>query len=394
MRKSPLVALFSAALMSSCSSVLVEDSPSFLDDANFLSEHADGQLVISGTGGYVFTPSLQGRVMISAVDLSEPSQGFLNYDVVKSPPEETPFTNYGGEDRFWIGPEGSANSFYFDPGDEMDLDHWRLPAELDSGAFHATTSASRMERRMTLSNRNGQTFHLRIERSIETPTQAEVEELVGALPKNAKWTAFRSVNTVYNDGNEAWTQETGLPCIWTLGMFKPAPNSLAVLPFRTDSTDPDQGPPVRTEYFGELDDDRFRIENGFALFRIDAKYKSKVGIYRNRAKNVMAAFNPDTRVLTVVQFSAVVPKAPYVNERWVTDVDPYYGDVINSYNHDGPEQFFELESSSPGLELEPGKKHTHVSTTCHFRFETDAQLADAVWQALGLDWAKVEAAWF
>jgi hypothetical protein len=394
MCNSRTVALFCAALMSSCSSVLVEDSPSFLDDAGFLAKHADGQLVISGTGGYVYTPSLQGRVMISAVDLSEPSQGFLNYDEVQAPTEGTAFTNYGGEDRFWIGPEGSEYSFYFDPKSEMDRDLWRVPTDLNNGPFHSTSSANRMERRLTLNNMQGNRFDLRVERSIETPTQTEVEEIVGALPEGARWTSFRSVNTVFNQGDDAWTRETGLPCIWILGMFKPGPNSLAILPFRTDSEDPDHGPAVRTEYFGELDQRRFRIENGFALLRVDSDFVSKVGILRNRARNVMAAFNPDTQVLTVVQFTPVERKSPYVSERWGTDVDPFYGDVVNSYNHGGPEQFFELESSSKALELKPGKKYTHVSTTCHFRFETEAQLADAVWAALGLDWSKVQAAWF
>ena len=257
--------------MSSCSSVLVEDSPSFLDDADFLAKHADGQIVISGTGGYVFCPSLQGRVMISAVDLSEPSLGFLNHDQVKSAAESEVFTNYGGEDRFWIGPEGSRFSFYFDPGSEMSLDFWRVPEELNTGEFSSTSSANRMERRMKLSNMQGQSFDIRVERSIETPTQTEVEEIVGALPEGARWTSFRSVNTVFNEGDLAWTRETGLPCIWILGMFKPGPESLAILPFRTDTADPDHGPAVRTEYFGELDERRFRIENGFALLRVDAE---------------------------------------------------------------------------------------------------------------------------
>ncbi len=389
-----LVALLSAVLMSSCSSVLVEDSPSFLEDAGFLAQHADGQLVISGTGGYVFAPALQGRVMISTLDLSEPSLGFLNHDEVAEPTADAAFANYGGEDRFWIGPEGSEFSFFFDPGAPMDRDVWRVPADLNNGAFHPTTSANRMERRMTLHNASGGKFHIRVERAIETPSDKEVEAIVGKLPDGARWTAFRSVNTVHNAGNDAWTRATGLPCIWILGMFRPGSDALAILPFRTDAVDPDQGPAVRADYFGELDSKRFRIEHGFALFRVDSEFVSKVGILRNRAKNVMAAYNPETRVLTVVQFTPVVADAPYVSEQWVTDVDPYYGDVVNSYNHGGPEQFYELESSSPALALAPGESYTHVSTTCHFRFETEAQLADAVWNALGLDWAKVSAAWF
>ncbi|NQU50380.1 MAG: hypothetical protein HQ519_17160 [Planctomycetes bacterium] len=394
MRTPVTLALFGALSMSSCSSLLTEDSNSFLEDAGFLAKHADGQLLLSGTGGFVYSPKLQGRVMISALDLSEPTLGFINHEEILNPTVAAAFANYGGEERFWIGPEGSQFSFYFKPGDEMNRDIWRVPEDLNVGAFHATTSAQKMERRLKLSNMAGSEFELKVQRNIEVPTQLEIEKLVGPISAQTLWTSFRSVNTVWNDGSSAWQKKTGLPCIWTLGMFAPGANSLAILPFRTDSSDPDQGPAVRTEYFGELDSSRFRIEEGFALLRTDSKYVCKVGIMRNRAKNIMAAYNPDTRVLTLVQFTPVVADAPYVSERWVTDVDPYYGDVINSYNHGGPEQFFELESSSPALELAPGESYTHTSTTCHFRFADKEQLAQAVKTALDLDWAEVERAWF
>ena len=86
-----------------------------------------------------------------------------------------------------------------------------------------------------------------------------------------------------------------------------------------------------------------------------------------------------------------IPKASYVDETWTTDGDPYYGDAVNSYNHSGPETFFELESSSPALELAPGEGHTHRSTTMQFRFANEEHLATAVRHAFGIDWAEVQA---
>ena len=147
---------------------------------------------------------------------------------------------------------------------------------------------------------------------------------------------------------------------------------------------------MRGEYFGELDEKRLRIADDFAIFRTDGKYRSKIGILRNRARNVMGAYDPKTKVLTVVQFGPIDENADYVDERWVTEGDPFYGDVINSYNHSGPEPFFELESSSPALALAPGESHAHESTTMQFRFADEAQLAAAVRTALGLDWAEVK----
>jgi hypothetical protein len=105
----------------------------------------------------------------------------------------------------------------------------------------------------------------------------------------------------------------------------------------------------------------------------------------------MGAYDPDTGVLTVVKFTPIDPNAAYVDERWVLSGDPFYGDVVNSYNNSGPERFFELESSSPALELAPGEAHTHTSTTMQFRFADQAQLEAAVKTAFGMDWAELTA---
>jgi hypothetical protein len=55
-----------------------------------------------------------------------------------------------------------------------------------------------------------------------------------------------------------------------------------------------------------------------------------------------------------------------------TQREPFKGDVVNSYN-DGPPApgkpplgpFYELETSSPALELAPAEEHTHVHRTFH-----------------------------
>jgi hypothetical protein len=57
---------------------------------------------------------------------------------------------------------------------------------------------------------------------------------------------------------------------------------------------------------------------------------------------------------------------------WEIQREPYQGDAINSYN-DGPPApgetplgpFYELETSSPALELAPGQRYTHVHRTFH-----------------------------
>jgi len=368
--------------------VLSEDRPSFLADASQLESAVAAQLVLSGTGGFVYSAELQGRVMTSAVDLSEPGLGYWDVATIDSRNEESSFHNHGGEERFWIGPEGSRFSFYFDPNAAFTRELWRVPDDLNRGAFREV-GPGQLEREISLSNRMGSQFHMLVERHLQAVDREEVEQLIGELPAGTLWTGFSSANTVTNSGDAAWTAEGGLPAIWLAGMFLPGKSSWAILPFRTDRVDPDQGPAIRTEYFGELDDKRLRMGSNFALFRTDAKFTSKVGILRNRAVPIQAAYNPKTRTLTLVQFGPIEANAPYVDERWRVDGDPYYGDVVNSYNHGGPEPFFELESSSPALALAPGESHTHHSMTLHLRFDSDDKLAEVARTALGIDWQQV-----
>ena len=64
-----------------------------------------------------------------------------------------------------------------------------------------------------------------------------------------------------------------------------------------------------------------------------------------------------------MQFTRPDGAADYVNSMWEIQSEPYKGDALNSYN-DGPPgpgqkplgPFYELESSSPALALEPGQQ--------------------------------------
>lgn len=381
--------LFAALALTSCASVLSEERPSFLAEAGWLEQEAGGQLMLSGTGGFVYSAALQGRVMNATVDLSEPGTGFVNRPAIEARDEPAGFHNHGGVERFWIGPEGSRFSLYFDPDAPFDRDLWRVPKDLDVGPFEEL-GLGQMQRPMVMSNRVGTEFTMLVSRNIEVPERSEIEDVVGALPPGTLWTAFRTINTVENTGDAAWTREGGLPCIWLAGMFLPGKRTWAILPFRTDREDPDGGPPVRVGSFGELDEKRLRFGDNFAIFRADNEYTSKVAVLRNRARDVVASYDPNSKVLTIVRFGPIDPNAPYVDEMWRLDGDPYYGDVVNSYNHGGDETFFELESSSPALELAPGESHTHTSTTMQFRFANEADLAFAVRVALDLDWDEVK----
>lgn len=364
---------------------------SFDADTGLLRARADAVVLDSGTGKLVVSPALQGRVVTSTLG-DGVGLGFVNRELITHPPAQSAFYNYGGEDRFWMGPEGGPYAMYFAPGQEFKLENWQVPADLNSGAFRVVGSDSRrvdLQRDMHLSNRLGTRFDLRVSRRIDVPTQKELEALLhGPLPAGAQWVAYRSSNEVQNTGARAWTRDSGLPCIWILGMFTPGPRSFVIAPFRNDPAL--TGPPVQTGYFGALGPERLRQGSNFVLFRADAQYRSKIGLYPERVQPTLGAYDPDSRVLTLVYFQPMERGAPYLNELWnANSPEPYHGDVANSYNHGGPEQFFELESSSPALELQPGESRVHEHATVHLRLERDADLAQIARATLGVDWNEV-----
>ncbi len=74
---------------------------------------------------------------------------------------------------------------------------------------------------------------------------------------------------------------------------------------------------------------------------------------------------------------------------WEIQEEPYDGDVVNSYNDGPPEPgvpplggFYELETSSPALDLAPGESYTHIHQTVHLSGEI-AQLDPVAKQVLG-----------
>ncbi|MDA1259255.1 MAG: hypothetical protein O3A20_01390 [Planctomycetota bacterium] len=369
--------------LSACSS-----APSYREDAEFLDARTTCYEFESGSGVFVVTPKLQARVMTAGIDTESLSLGFVNRDAVASPDLAGAFANYGGAERFWIGPESGPFAFFFAPGAPHERELWRVPPGLNEGEFRVTGQDEkriRMERDLELRNIAGGEFSMHVTREVDVPFPAEVRAALGGEALANHWTAFRSRTTVVNTGPRAWTREQGLPCIWVLGMFRPGDSAWVIAPFRTDTFDPDGGPAVRSDYFGAVPSDRFRLGTNFAIFRADAEQVGKIGVLRNRAVDRIAAWDHETRMFTLIMFSPVDRSAPYMSEHWGTTLaDPFYGDVVNAYNHGGPEPFFELETSSPALALGPGGSYTHVSMTIHARIDDDFTLARVLRSALGI----------
>lgn len=351
----------------------------FESDLAFLRQHTDVLLLTdpSGAGQVAVGPAYQGRVMTSTTGGSDaPSFGWIGRAAIASGQRQAHMNVFGGEDRFWLGPEGGQYALFFKRGDPFDLAHWQVPEPLDWGNWEVasqTATSVRFHKRMTLVNYSATEMDIDVDRTVRLLSRGDFTTLLGEPPGNAVRTvAFESSNTITNVGRAPWRPESGLVSVWILGMFNPSSKTTIVLPFAPGS-ESILGPIVNDAYFGKVPGDRLVVKDSAVFFRGDGQYRSKIGLSPQRALSMAGSYDGLEHVLTLVQYTRPADALSYVNSMWEIQREPYKGDVINSYN-DGPPAagqpplgpFFELETSSPALSLSPAQRYTHVHRTFHF----------------------------
>lgn len=405
-RETLRMTIFSASLAAG----LVGCSPSERDfggDAAFLAQHRD-TIVLSDPAGkakVAVVPAFQGRVMTSTARGDKgTSFGFIKDELVASRDVKKHINPYGGEDRFWIGPEGGQFSIFFPPGaPEQSLTHWQTPAFIDTLPFTVTSkspSSVSFNNRFQFSNASGFAFDIDIARTITLTDPAALLAKAGLKPGDVDAVSYESHNVIKNMGKD-WKPESGLLSIWILGMFKPSPTTAVIIPTNADVAGTKAA--LNDKYFGEVPADRLRIvsrtEGGGSavLFKGDGLQRCKIGLKPAVTLPFIGSFDPARGVLTIVEFTFHHPDAPYVNSMWETkQASPYAGDVTNSYN-DGPSApgaapfgpFYELETSSPALALSAGASGSHTSRTTHI--QGDAAKLDAVCRSiLGVTLAQAQ----
>jgi hypothetical protein len=355
---------------------------SFATDVEFLKERAPLVVLTAAHGGRIaVSPAYQARVMTSAVSATGKSLGWVNRAQIGSGQTGTPFDNYGGEDRFWLGPEGGQFSVFFAPGAPFELPYWQTPSGFQEGSWEIAAQGDSFvsfQRSFSVKNASGNDFDVAVNRRVELLDAAGVSQALGvALPAQLDWVAFQSDNQLRNAGTGAWSEQTGLLSIWSLGMFVPADDTWVIAPFERSG----QGPIVSSDYFGALPSERLRVDeaHGVVTFLADGKYRSKIGLSQSRSRPLAASYTRSEKRLTIVRYSVAEAPRPYVNSRWETQAEPFAGDLFNSYSHGTLEvgqladvRFYELESSSPGALLEPGQTLSHQHQTFHFLGEEAA----------------------
>ncbi|MDZ7290227.1 MAG: hypothetical protein ONB44_12945 [candidate division KSB1 bacterium] len=355
-------------------------APTFGDDLAFLKKYTEVIVLSDKTGAQqvAVIPAYQARIMTSTADgMNGISFGWVNRELIASGKIQPHINVYGGEDRFWIGPEGGQFSVFFAKGAKFDLEHWFTPPAIDTEPFELVSKSREhvlCRRQIQLTNYSGTIFNLAVNREIRLLDAKTSWGHLGLSPKpQVKMVAVESINMIKNIGANSWNKKSGLLSIWILGMFNASPVTTVVIPFKT-GPETDLGPIVNDAYFGKVPAERLVIKEGVMFFAADANYRSKIGVSPRRSKPVMGSYDAVNQVLTLAQFTLPEGATDYVNSMWQLQDDPFAGDAVNSYN-DGPPapgakqlgKFYELESSSPALALAPNESATHVHRTIHLQ---------------------------
>ena len=345
---------------------------SFGYDQNFIKKYDSTAVILQcGESKMIVSAKYQAKVFTSsATGDSGQSFGWINYKAFDAPLD--PHMNaYGGENRIWVGPEGSKFSFFFPAGSHMDLSTWKTPAAFDSEPWTVTAhteSSVNCQKAIQLTNYAGNPFNLLVDRQITILNRAAIDsELSLSSDTTACAVGYRTTNTMTNTGTEAWTTSTGAPNIWLLDMQKTSLATTIVIPY----TIANGAYPATTDYFGEIPAERIKLSDGIVFFKADGKRRSKLGVHSRQTKPVLGSYDAQDNLLTINLYD-VDTAAEYLDQEWRSTGAPFTGDAVHTYN-DGPlpdgsqmGPFYELESASPALFLAPGKSHTHHHTVFHF----------------------------
>ncbi len=359
-------------------------------DLAFLKKHHKNLVVLgddSSGAQVILLPNYQARVMTSSAKGYEGiSFGWINHDLIASGKYNAHINAFGGEERFWVGPEGGQFSVFFQKGSTFDLTHWQTPAIIDTVPFELVEKQANkavFTKDFEIENYSGTKFKVSFNREISLLTQSQAEEQLNLSLKEVHWVGYQTVNDLKNIGPSDWDKSKGVLSIWLLGMMNASPKNTIIVPFQKGQSDK-----INDAYFGKIVGDRLVKKDSVLFFKADAQSRGKIGIPPQALKPIAGSYDAEHQILTILQFD-YKGETDYVNSMWEIQKFPYKGDVLNAYN-DGKNdigtqlgQFYELESSSPAIALKRNETLRHTQRTFHFE-GSESQLDTLCKQLLGV----------
>ena len=397
--------------LAGCASLEDHKVGEFSEDVAFMKKHTPIILLKEGDAAVAVAPDYQGRVMTSTFDgKSGPSFGWINRPVIEKGllPEETRKGQleehiyiFGGEERFWLGPEGGQFALFFKPGTKFEFADWTTPPAIDTEPYELVEQTQRLAKfkhDTLLVNYSGAKFKVGIERTVQLLNQQDASDLLGVeISQGLQVVAYETDNRITNTGAYPWKPETGLLSIWLLGMYNPSAETTVVIPFKAGSDD-ELGPKVNDAYFGKVPSDYLKVEDDQLFFKGDGTRRGKIGLTPQRSKGIAGSYDAAGKVLNIVTYNMQEAPNGFVNSMWELQEEPYVGDVINSYNDGSPGPgvaplgpFYELETSSPAAALKPGETMRHVQRTFHIQ-GSEAALDPFAQQLLGVSLGDIDSA--
>ena len=214
----------------------------FANDLQFLQQYHPDLLLLSSADGLaqvIVLPAYQGRVMTTtAAGPNGQSFGWINYAHIQSGAIAEHMNVYGGEERFWMGPEGGQFALFFQKGVPFTFEHWFVPKALDTEPFQLvshTPQSAHFEQKIHLENYAGTAFEFLVTRHIHLLNTETIARCLGIdhLPEGLQCVGFESDNALTNIGTAPWEKATGLLSIWMSSMLNASDTTTVVIPYQT-----------------------------------------------------------------------------------------------------------------------------------------------------------------
>lgn len=357
-------------------------------DLEFLKKYQKDLIVLkSDASQIILSPQYQARVMTSTALGNEGlSFGWINHEHIASGKFNAHINAYGGEERFWLGPEGGQFSIFFKKGDKFDMGHWQTPSAIDTLSYDLVEkkdNEASFKKEFEIENYSGTKFKVLVNREISLLSTEEAESQLKIALINMKWVGYQTINEVKNIGDFDWEKSKGVLSIWLLGMMNASPNNTIIIPYKKGMADK-----INDSYFGKINSTRLKKLENVLFFKADANSRGKIGVPPEALKPIAGSYDALNKILTILQFDYKGEKE-YVNSMWEIQKFPYKGDALNAYNDGKNEagtqlgQFYELESSSPAIALKRNQSLRHTQRTFHF-IGNENQLNEICTKLLGV----------